>query len=78
MCILYILQTFVLLSDTILSQIECSKEPGLIKARDIVKRIRKRQLYRQVNTALIPNSRKDQKMNMRLNTKSVFLKYLDA
>ena len=40
---------FIKLDDTIVKQIEFSNEPELQKARDIIKRLRKRDLYVFVN-----------------------------
>lgn len=45
---------FVKLDDTIVKQIEFSNEPELQKARDIIKRLRKRDLYVFVNEYTVP------------------------
>jgi len=45
---------FIKLDDTILKRIEWSKEPQMDKARDIVSRIRRRELYRYVNEYAVP------------------------
>jgi HD superfamily phosphohydrolase len=45
---------FIKLDDTIVKQIEFSNEPELQKARDIIKRLRKRDLYVFVNEYTVP------------------------
>ena len=45
---------FCRLTDCVLKQIECSSEPELQKARDLIHRIRTRRLYRLVDEAIIP------------------------
>ena len=47
-------QDFIKLDDTILKRIEWSREPGLQKGRDIVRRIRNRDLYTYVNEYTVP------------------------
>ena len=47
-------QEFIKLDDTILKRIEWSREPGLQKGRDLVRRIRTRDLYTYVNEYTVP------------------------
>ena len=42
------------LDDTIVKQIEISSDPRLQKSRDILRRLRKRELYRYVNEFTVP------------------------
>jgi len=48
---------FIKMDDTLLKQIENSEEASLSKARDIVRRIRRRELYRFVNEYTVPEER---------------------
>jgi HD superfamily phosphohydrolase len=48
---------FIKMDDTLLKQIENSEEAALGKARDIVRRIRRRELYRFVNEYTVPEDR---------------------
>ena len=48
---------FIKMDDTLLKQIENSNEAALGKARDIVRRIRRRELYRFVNEYTVPEER---------------------
>jgi HD superfamily phosphohydrolase len=48
-------EQYMTLTDCILKEIEISKEPSLLKARDIVKSIRCRNLYRFVDEYIIPD-----------------------
>ena len=47
-------ERYLNLTDSILSQIQVSKEPGLADAKSIIRRIQRRELYKVVNSALIP------------------------
>ena len=48
---------FIKMDDTLLKQIEYCDDPGLAKARDIVRKIRRRELYRFVNEYTVPEER---------------------
>ncbi|KAF9976363.1 SAM domain and HD [Actinomortierella ambigua] len=50
-------EDYLYLTDDILRQIERSKDPGLDKARGIIKRIRTRNLYKFVDELLIPRDK---------------------
>ncbi|RIA97929.1 HD phosphohydrolase domain-containing protein [Glomus cerebriforme] len=62
-------EEYLQLNDTILNQIEFSKEPSLAKSREIIKRIRTRKLYKFVDEFLVPRELKyhlnEQKINAR-------------
>jgi HD superfamily phosphohydrolase len=47
-------EDFIAMDDTLLKQIEFCDDPALAKARDIVRRIRRRELYRFVNEYTVP------------------------
>ena len=47
-------EDFIAMDDTLLKQIEFCNDPALAKARDIVRRIRRRELYRFVNEYTVP------------------------
>ena len=48
---------FIKMDDTLLKQIEFSEDPALGRARDIVRRLRRRELYRFVNEYTVPEER---------------------
>lgn len=46
------------LSDSIVKIIEYSKDPALQKSRDIIRRIRNRELYKMVGETLLPEGQR--------------------
>ena len=50
-------RTYLWLDDTILKTIEHSEERGMSKARELVRRIRRRELYQYVNEYSVPSDR---------------------
>jgi HD superfamily phosphohydrolase len=50
-------EEFVKLDDTVLKRIEWSSDPALREAQDILRRLRRRELYRYVNEFTVPSER---------------------
>ena len=48
-------EQFLTLNDSIVNTIENSTDPGLRKSRDIIRKIRKRQLYKCVDEVVVPH-----------------------
>lgn len=48
-------ETYCYLTDSILTQIEASTAPELAKSRSIIKRLRKRELYRMADEIIVPS-----------------------
>ena len=44
------------MTDCVLKTIECSRDPALGKSQAIIRRLRKRQLYKLVDTILLPKA----------------------
>eukprot|EP00026_Physarum_polycephalum_P002444 Phypoly_transcript_02450.p1 GENE.Phypoly_transcript_02450~~Phypoly_transcript_02450.p1 ORF type:complete len:540 (+),score=47.86 Phypoly_transcript_02450:1036-2655(+) len=55
-------EEFISLDDSLLSRIEFSKDPNLEEARGIIRRIRKRELYRMADEVSIPKEKWDKAM----------------
>jgi hypothetical protein len=49
-------QEYLRLTDCVLKTIECSRDPALGKSQAIIRRLRKRQLYKLVDTILLPKA----------------------
>ncbi|CAB5208884.1 unnamed protein product [Rhizophagus irregularis] len=64
-------EDYLQLNDTILNQIEFSKEPGLAKSREIINRIRTRKLYKFVDEYLVSDELKDHLTEQKINAREI-------
>ncbi|PKY38250.1 HD phosphohydrolase domain-containing protein [Rhizophagus irregularis] len=62
---------YLKMDDTILNKIEYSDDPSLKKSKDIIKRIRKRDLYKFVDGFLVPNDLKDKLTEKEINEEKI-------
>ncbi len=56
LCASFPCQEYLRLTDCVLKTIECSRDPALGKSQAIIRRLRKRQLYKLVDTILLPKA----------------------
>jgi HD superfamily phosphohydrolase len=68
-------EEYIRLTDCVLKDIEVSRDPALSKAQAIIRRLRKRELYKLVDTILLP---KQVEANMRKLTAEVLLSFAPA
>lgn len=64
-------EDYLQLNDTILNQIEFSKEPGLAKSREIINRIRTRKLYKFVDEYLVSDELKNHLTEQKINAREI-------
>ncbi|CAI2168138.1 14688_t:CDS:10 [Funneliformis geosporum] len=64
-------EKYLQLNDTILNEIEFSKDPMLKKSRDLIKRIRTRDLYKFVDEFIIPLELKDHLTEKKINSREI-------
>ncbi|RIA96134.1 hypothetical protein C1645_815822 [Glomus cerebriforme] len=62
---------YLKMDDTILNKIEFSDDPNLKKSKEIIKRIRTRNLYKFVDEYLVPNELKDKLTEKEINEEKI-------